>query len=231
MEMSMSKVSASDIADMKRLRAILNGDSEVINPPNANPTSQQTQRARAVATKNGVDKGMDNFKNIVDNFYKVAAPMEGAASHAVKQLLNESMSDVDVREALETEKTNSGIKIGKWEILIKEEGKGKRYDVVFLPSETVIANNLCLYEAAYALVRYLNSGKTINSDEVKQVLDLEEKYYSHRRDAYRFRKLSEKCFDSGDGAKGQIYESRMEYSKELSDKAKSELSKLKQGLI
>jgi hypothetical protein len=70
-----------------------------------------------------------------------------------------------LREALVTQPTKTGVIIGEWQI----EKTDRSYSVVNTTTDHPIAHGLGLYEAALALSKALNAGKSITSTTVKEI--------------------------------------------------------------
>jgi hypothetical protein len=119
-----------------------------------------------------------DMKLILERFY-------AAADGAVNKVNEEAIHDRSLREALVTERTDHGSRVGDWEIQVREEGKRKYYDVVQTEGSACIASDLLLYEAAYGLVRILNEGGKLNSREAINLLRYEQSYASAVNDAVR----------------------------------------------
>lgn len=136
-----------------------------------------------------------------------------------KRLADRSENNRELREALVTEVTDRGTRVGSWEIVINENGKGlKNFDVTNIHTGEPIASQLTVYDAALGIARYLNEGMTINSREIRDILNVEANYDSSRRDAANFKARMETFSRSGNTVRAEIMEAR--YAESL-DKAKS----------
>ena len=136
-----------------------------------------------------------------------------------KRLADRSETNRELREALVTEVTDRGTRVGSWEIIINENGEGlKNFDVTNVHTGEPIASNLTVYDAALGIARYLNEGMTINSREIRDILNVEASYDSSRRDAANFKSRMETFSRSGNASRAGIMEAR--YVESL-DKAKS----------
>ena len=136
-----------------------------------------------------------------------------------KRLADRSETNRELREALVTEVTDRGTRVGSWEIIINENEEGlKNFDVTNVHTGEPIASNLTVYDAALGIARYLNEGMTINSREIRDILNVEASYDSSRRDAANFKSRMETFSRSGNAARAGIMEAR--YVESL-DKAKS----------
>jgi len=95
---------------------------------------------------------------------------------AADNIVAEAPIDRELREALLTEPTNTGARIGVWEIRVHTSGKRKLYDVISVLNDQALARDLLLYEAARGLVRILNEGGRINSHTAIELLRAEQEY-------------------------------------------------------
>lgn len=126
------------------------------------------------------ESATQEMKIILERFH-------AAAGGAVTKVNEEAVYDRDLREALVTERTSRGARVGNWEILVHEHGKRKFYDVVHIDGISCIAADLVLYEAAHGLVRILNEGGRLNSREAVNLLRAEQDYTSAVNDAVLYR--------------------------------------------
>lgn len=189
-------------------------------------------RAMNSAIGDEVYPSMVNESSISASTNPHAPDSEAAKVHAMREIMqrfNDATSAVRERaetnpvlmEALQTEKTESGVRISEWEIVLKESGEGKFYDVVH--GEIVIASDLRLYEAALLLTQELNKGKSITSSKVKQILRLEEDFSKNLSDAVHYARMAKKT--SGD--KAIIAEARYSDARAKAISAKEEIKRIR----
>jgi len=117
------------------------------------------------APSSGGDSGVAEMKAILERFHAAA-----------DNVLSEGSIDRELREALVTEPTNTGARIGAWEIRAHVSGSHRLYDVVNILTNQPLARDLLLYEAARGLVRILNEGGRINSGSAIELLRAEQEY-------------------------------------------------------
>jgi hypothetical protein len=116
--------------------------------------------------------------------------------------------DRPLRDALVTQRTRDGVKMGSWEIKVLEDNGVKSYDVTNIHTREAIAHDLTLYESALCLCKLLNFHVGINSPAVKGILEMEESYAHHRSEAARFKHRNKQRLDAGDTARAAIAEDR-----------------------
>ena len=122
--------------------------------------------------------------------------------------------NTQIMEALETSRIPNGVKVGRYQIMIKEDAKrlaGKQYYSIYNSvTNDTIADDISLYETALSVIRLLNSGKFANSPDVRQLFEADDSYTSHRVDALMFKRRMAAA--AGNSAKKDIYESRYQAS-------------------
>ena len=121
--------------------------------------------------------------------------------------------NTQIMEALETSRIPNGVKVGRYQIMIKEDAKrlaGKQYYSIYNSvTNDTIADDISLYETALSVIRLLNSGKFANCPDVRQLFEADDAYTSHRVDALMFKR---RIAAAGNSAKKDIYESRYQAS-------------------
>lgn len=161
-------VNQQDIDQMAMFMRALKGEHPA-------PTDLATPSQKPVAA--GASQEM---KLILERFHT-------AAGNAVTKVNDEAAYDRDLREALMTERTDAGSRIGDWNIEMRQEGKRKFYNVVQADGATCIATDLLLYEAAHGLVRILNNGGRLNSKAAINLLRAEQEYAGALNDAVLYK--------------------------------------------
>lgn len=182
------------IDDMTRLMSILNEKSNLDDAPLTEEVIAEGIEV-VVAPASHVDPNVDAMKAILERFQSTASSIFES-------------EDPDVREALQTEQTATGARIGSWEIVVHDGDDHRQYDVVHSATREPIAKNLYVYEAAYGLAKRLNEGVTINDKRVRALLRLEEDFAKHRDDAAHFRKRTKSLREKGEDVRAAISEDR-----------------------
>jgi hypothetical protein len=166
-------ISKQEVDQMAIFMRALNGEP---SQPVARASDEQQNIAPSAIYNTSSEIATQDMKVILERFYR-------AADGAVGKVNDEAVHDRSLREALVTERTPHGSRVGDWEIQVREEGKRKYYDVVQTSGAACIASDLMLYEAAYGLVRILNEGGKLNSQEAINLLRYEQNYVSAVNDA------------------------------------------------
>jgi hypothetical protein len=100
------------------------------------------------------------------------------------------------------------------------------YDVIHSATGDKLAHELSLYEAAHGLVKLLNSGKYINHPEVRELLEAEAAYTSHRVDAIRYHKMIQVAQKNNQLSKLDLYEARKDAIMDRAAQHKAHVKKL-----
>jgi hypothetical protein len=212
-------VSPKERDSMARLMQIMNGDAAPAVP---------TQRLQETVQDPLILPGAGQITNQdISAMADVIHRLENAVNNASGHMINSNVTDSQLQEALITKPTQSGVKIGIYKIdqsLDENRVAGKQsFNVVNSTTGTMVAHELSLYEAAHALVRYLNNSKYFNSAEVRQLLEAEASYTSHKIDAVRFHRMMIKAQKTGDVTKSQLMETRKQASLDRAMEAKRQV--------
>lgn len=167
----------------------------------------------------------------IDAMANVLNKLNQVSTDIVSEMITESEYAPEVDLALKTQKNQSGVKVGRYQIMIKEDQKrlaGKQYYSIYnTRTNDVIADDLSLYETALNVVKFLNSGKYVNSTEVIRLFAHDEAYTSHRQDAIRYKKAMMIAERKNDQTKIDIYESRYQASVDRAMKEKKTIKTFK----
>lgn len=147
-----------------------------------------------------------------------------------QQVVYESEQDPQLRSAMVTERNDSGVKVGSYQIMIKEDEKrlaGKQYYSIYhTRTNDIIADDLTLYETALTIVKVLNSGRYVNDPLVRKLFEADDRYTSHRTDAIRFKARMKQAEKRGDDSKMDVYESRYQVAIDNAMTFKKDIKKL-----
>lgn len=179
-------VDQSERDEMARIMRVLsesNSDNAVV------PVSKKhAPHVSGIVPESNLAPNVADMKSIME---KIQRASDGAVEH----LDRKASEDHELREALDTQETSDGARIGEWEIRTHGQGKRKFYDVGRINESTVIAADLTLYEAAYGLVKILNEGGTVNSRQAMSLMNAEQSYTGAVTSMVRFKHLIENGAD------------------------------------
>ena len=155
----------------------------------------------------------------------INATDETKVENITKKTVEQGENNKELYEALHTQKTDDGVRVGSWKIEqnIIENSNKKIFNVIHVDTHEPIAKDLMLYEAAYALVKMFNKGYTITDGKVQEIVNLEERFSTSYSDASQFKKKSKQCFNKGNYNKGNMFEARF-------DKSRSSALKIKETI-
>lgn len=161
----------------------------------------------------------------------VLTKLNSITNQVVDNMITESKGNREVRDALVTSKNPEGVKVGLYQIMIKEDDKrlaGKQYYSLYnTKTGDIIADDISLYETALNVIKLMNNGKYANSQEVRTLFENDDSYTSHKQDAIRYKRamiISERKNDLG---KRDLYESRYQASMDRAMSAKKEIKRFK----
>lgn len=166
-----------EVSEMARLVRMMNegvsfDEPEQFVDSTPNPIKESSVRL------SDMDPSVAAMKNILEMFQ----------NSGTEPLVERAERDVELREALITEQTETGTRIGSWEISSNEDARGlKTFDIRSVHTGEPIATELTLYDAARGICRALNEGEVINSPRVRDILTAEFEYARARQNAAEFR--------------------------------------------
>lgn len=173
----------NEVGEMARLIRMMNAgvsfdDSEIVTESVDTDSPIAHSIGEPVIRLGSVDPSVGAMKKILEAFNSPGP---------VGELNDRAERDRELREALVTEQTETGTRIGSWEISINEDARGlKTFDVTNIRTGEPIATELSLYDAAHGICRALNEGHMINSSRVRDILTAEFDYLRARQNAAEF---------------------------------------------
>lgn len=188
-------------------------DSSSLGPANSNSSSYVELAGPGQITQAEINAMSD-----------VMSRLNSISNKVVDTMITEGVDYPQISEALVTEKTLTGVKVGRYQILIKEDQKrlaGKQFYSIYnsLTNDT-IADDISLYETAITVVRLLNNGKFANCAEIRKLFEQDDAYTSHRIDALSYKR---KLASITDPVKKDIFESRYQASLDRCMEAKKSI--------
>lgn len=170
----------------------------------------------------------------IDAMKRVMESLNSVGNGVIKEVVKESKIDPELKSYVQSSLTGS-VRVGNvFAINVREidslRGKKKVYDIHNTATGELITNDLFLYEAAYAIVKYLNNGKNILGNEIRQVIKLEQDYAAARTDAGMFKVRYNENLKKGNATKTQLYETRFYDSKDKALRIKAELTKIAENI-
>lgn len=216
-------VTPEDRDAMARLLSIMDG-TPAVQPSHRSPMTESNSGHNELLGPGQISRAeVDAMAGVLERFNSVS-------NGVVNEMIAESRSSPIMAEALETERNRAGVKVGRYQIMIKEDSKrlaGKQFYSVYNSSNgDTIADDISLYETALTVVRLLNSGKFANSPEVRNLFAHDDAYTAHRVDALLYK---QKYMKSTDLSKKDIFESRYQASLDRCMSAKKAIKVIANG--
>ena len=184
----------TSINEMAKILAIMNASPDALTESyDEAPELSETSIAPAPALSN---PSTDAMRDILLKMHSV--------QNTVSNIKDSAKIDRTLGQALVTESTKTGTRIGSWEI-VKHDNL---FDVLNTKTGEAIASNLMLYEAAVSLAKNLNEGISITDKRVRDVLILEEDYVRNCNDAATYKNSAKVAARAGNDTKAAIAEDR-----------------------
>lgn len=201
-------------SDMMRLIQAMNEGVSLDDTPPPQPRSlpQQVERMGGIHA----DPAVNAMQNILDMF----------KTDPATNMAERSLTDRQLAEAMVTETTPNGVRVGSWEIEISESNGLKFYSVSNIHTGEPIASDLTLYDAAKGIASALNEGMTINTPTVRKLLNAEGAYSRARQNAAEFRQSMQIAESRGDRQKRAIAEDRFNEALARAKEARATLTRL-----
>mgnify|MGYP003652043857 FL=1 len=196
----MSVPTKQDVDFMSNLRKVMNGEKVELKEP-----SSPQNNSSHVDISPGVKRAdIDAMSKIMKGFNEATT----SVAHKVKKTITEST------------RTEKGVSIGAFSV---EKNKEDRYDILDTRSDTVLFEDIQLYETVCCIANHLNEGKTINSPEIMEIIRINQLFERHYTSAVQHK-------HSYQVAKRAVNEGRMDIAQARFSQSKHEASKLKRKI-
>lgn len=201
--------SPEDIAEMRRLQTLLNGlsDDDIVPSNNNENLYEQEEVATRIAPP--VPMGGSEADEIRRHLM--------AINNLMPDMVEEAKSNVELREAMITEKVNHNtIQVGSWRIekFLVEGLNGKKepnYRVSNVVTKQSI-DSVFVYESAQAILKILNQGHNLHDKEIDAIVELDEEYQRLRDKALEEKAIWQRAKNNNIEWKQQLYESKFNSS-------------------
>ena len=206
----MTYVTSEDKDAMKKILESLNGDGD--------STRSNSSSSRPLNDSDVLLAGPGQVTSReIDAMTNVLKKLNNVMGNSSDSYLQEGISTLpELQEAMTTSVTSNGVKIGAYKIEINQDDSllvnKQNYSVINKITGETIAHELGLYEAAHGLVKLLNSGHFVNSQAIRELLENEASYTSHKMDAVRYKRKMKKARMINDSVKYNLFEARCQSS-------------------
>lgn len=199
----MTAPSRADVGAMANILKAMKGDKTSLRES----TEAQTQGGE-VDLSPGVKKSdIKAMENIMKNF-------SSATSNVAKKIattINES------------KKTEKGVQVGIYSV---EKTSDEAYDIKDSRTNDTLFEAIRLYETAYIIVKHLNEGKKINSEEITKIISANAVFEKYYYDALQHRHTYRAAKKRGDYGRMDISEARFSRAKMEANTARKTIFKI-----
>jgi hypothetical protein len=139
-----------------------------------------------------------------------------SVAHKVKKTITEST------------KTEKGVKVGAFSV---EKNKEDRYDILDTRSDSVLFEDIQLYETVCCIANHLNEGKTINSQEIMEIIKINALFERNYTSAIQHKNSYQVAKRATNEGRMDIAQARFSQSKHEAGKYKRKISNLYENII
>jgi hypothetical protein len=204
----MSVPTKQDVDFMSNLRKMMNGEKVELKE-----TSSPQNNSSHVDISPGVKRSdIDAMSNIMKGFAEATT----SVAHKVKKTITEST------------KTDKGVKVGAFSV---EKNKEDRYDILDTRSDSLLFEDIQLYETVCCIANHLNEGKAINSPEIMEIIKLNDLFERHYNGAIQHKNSYQVAKRATNEGRMDIAQARFSESKDNASHAKRKISHLYEDII
>jgi hypothetical protein len=205
----MSVPSQKDVSMMANLMKVMNGETVKLNE--ASPQSNNSEQPVDITP--GVKRAdVDAMANIMKGFAEATT----SVAHKVKKTITEST------------KTEKGVKVGAFSV---EKNKEERYDILDTRSDSILFEDIQLYETVCCIANHLNEGKTINSPEIMEIIRINALFERNYTSAIQHKNSYQVAKRATNEGRMDIAQARFSQSKHEAGKYKRKISNLYENII
>ena len=204
----MSVPTKKDVNMMANLMKVMNG--EKVKLEEAQP---QSDSSHPVDISPGVKRAdVDAMSKIMAGFNEATT----SVAHKVKKTITEST------------KTEKGVKVGAFSV---ENNKEDRYDILDTRSDSVLFEDIQLYETVCCIANHLNEGKTINSQEIMEIIKINALFERNYTSAIQHKNSYQVAKRATNEGRMDIAQARFSQSKHEAGKYKRKITNLYENII
>jgi len=200
--------SRKDVDLMSNLMKVMNGKT----PTKLTETSEQGGTSPIDVTPGVKRADVDAMSKIMKGFSEATT----SVAHKVKKTITEST------------KTEKGVKVGAFSV---EKNDEDRYDIIDSRSDSVLFEDIQLYESVCCIANYLNEGKPINSPEITNIIKLNDSFERHYTGAIQHKHSYQVAKRAVNEGRMDIAQARFSQAKDSASHAKRKISHLYEDII
>ena len=194
---------------MANLMKVMNGESVKIEES----ISSDPNSPRPVDISPGVKRAdVDAMAKIMKGFSEATT----SVAHKVKKTITEST------------KTEKGVKVGAFSV---EKNKESRYDILDTRSDSILFEDIQLYETVCCIANHLNEGKTINSPEIMEIIRINQLFERNYTTAIQHKHSYQVAKRAVNEGRMDIAQARFSQSKHEAGKYKRKITNLYENII
>jgi hypothetical protein len=170
-----------------------------------------------------IDKPIDTSPGVkrtdIDAMTKIMkgfAEATTSVAHKVKKTITEST------------KTEKGVKVGAFSV---EKNKEDRYDILDTRSDSILFEDIQLYETVCCIANHLNEGKAINSPEIMEIIRINELFERNYMTAIQHKHSYHVAKRAVNEGRMDIAQARFSQSKHEAGKHKRKITNLYENII
>ena len=165
-----------------------------------------------------------NIKPDVLEMKKILSSFQDVANKTVGNIVSTSKNDPIIKETLRRRITENSMQYGHYKVISKyTKTKIKVYDVLDMNTNECIANDLFLYESAFAITKLLNKGNKPLDHKIRKIIMLEEKYCSNRAEAIYYKKKKNSMLTEGKTKEYNIMSAKYNNAQNVASSIQQEL--------
>ena len=206
----MSIPSQKDVNMMANLMKMMNGQE----PTTITETTIHGEPIdKPIDTSPGVKRtDIDAMTKIMKGFAEATT----SVAHKVKKTITEST------------KTEKGVKVGAFSV---EKNKEDRYDILDTRSDSILFEDIQLYETVCCIANHLNEGKAINSPEIMEIIRINELFERNYMTAIQHKHSYHVAKRAVNEGRMDIAQARFSQSKHEAGKHKRKITNLYENII
>ncbi len=194
---------------MANLMKVMNGETVKLQEE----TSSESNSTQPIDITPGVKRAdVDAMAKIMAGFNEATT----SVAHKVKKTITEST------------KTEKGVKVGAFSV---EKNTGDRYNILDTRSDSILFEDIKLYETVCCIANHLNEGKTINSPEIMEIIKINELFDRHYSNAVQHKHSYQVAKRAVNEGRMDIAQARFSQSKHEAGKAKRKITNLYENII
>ena len=204
----MSAPSKKDIDLMSNLMKVMEGKK----PIKLTETTEQGGSSPVDVTPGVKRSDIDAMSKIIKGFEKATSNVAAK----VKTTISEST------------KTEKGVNVGAFSV---EKNDEDRYNIIDRRSNSILFEDIQLYESVCCIAKYLNEDKPINSPEITDIIRINELFERHYIGAIQHKHSYQVAKRENNGGRMDIAQARFSQSKNEAGRAKKKITNLYEDII